>query len=160
MLDHERLGLLGLVGVLRATVDLELGEHLATQPVLREHAADGAAHGLVGTVGEGVAVGTRLEATRVAGVVVDHLVAGLGTGQHDLVGVDDDDVVARVEVGREDGLVLAAEDGGDLAGQAAEHEALGVDDVPGTLDLAGLGGVGGHGIPLGLNRLQQNQLNL
>jgi hypothetical protein len=31
--------------------------------------------------------------------------------------------------------VLAAQDAGDLGGQPTEHHAVGVDDVPGTLDL-------------------------
>ena len=50
-------------------------------------------------------------------------------------------MVAGVEVRGEDRLVLAAQDAGDLGGHPAEHEAFGVDDVPGTLDLAGFGGV-------------------
>ena len=71
-------------------------------------------------------------------------VVGLALGEHDLVGVDDDDVVAGVDVRREDRLVLAAEDAGDLGGETAEDHALGVDDVPLAGDLAGFGGVRGH----------------
>ena len=63
------------------------------------------------------------------------MLVGLAGGQDDLVGVDDDDVVTGVDVGREDRLVLAAQDVGDLGGQAAEHQALGVDDVPGAGDV-------------------------
>ena len=85
-----------------------------------------------------------LEAARVAGVAVDELLLGLVRGEHDLVGVDHDDVVAGVEVGGEGRLVLAAQDAGHLGGQAAEHQALGVDDVPVAGDLAGLGAVGAH----------------
>ena len=85
-----------------------------------------------------------LEPARVAGVPVDDLLLGLVGGEHDLVGVDHDHVVAGVEVRGEHRLVLAAQDAGDLGGEAAEHEALGVDDVPLAGDLAGLGAVGAH----------------
>ena len=60
------------------------------------------------------------------------------------VGVDDDDVVAGVHVGREDRLVLAAQDGGDLRGQAAEDLAAGIDHVPAAHDVLGLRRVGLH----------------
>ena len=49
--------------------------------------------------------------------------------------VHDDDEVARVDMGGVDRLVLAPQDAGDLAGQAAEDEAFGVDHVPGAGDV-------------------------
>ena len=55
----------------------------------------------------------------------------------DLVGVDDDDVITHVDVGGVGRLVLAAQDVGDLGSEATEHEAFGVNDVPGALDVAG-----------------------
>ena len=76
-----------------------------------------------------------LEAAGVPRVAVDDLALGLVGREHDLVGVHDDDVVAGVEMRGEGGLVLAAQDPGDLGGEAAEDHALGIDDVPGTLDL-------------------------
>ena len=48
-------------------------------------------------------------------------------------------MVAGVDMGGEGRLVLAPEDAGDLGGQAAEDQAVGVDDVPGTVDVGGLG---------------------
>jgi hypothetical protein len=68
-------------------------------------------------------------------VAVHDLAIALVRREHDLVGVHDDDVVARVEVGGEGGLVLAAQHPGHLGGEAAEDQAVGVDDEPGTLDL-------------------------
>ena len=61
-----------------------------------------------------------------------------------LGGVDDDHVVAGVDVGGEDRLVLAPQHPGDLGGQAAEDGAVGVDLEPDTLDVGRLGGEGAH----------------
>ena len=115
-------------------------EHLAAERALRQHALDRAADGLGRLAGEQLAVRLRLDAARVAAVAVHPLAIGLAGGQHDLLGVDDDDVVAGVEVGSEDRLVLAAQHAGDLGGHAPEHEAVGVDDVPLAGDLAGFRG--------------------
>src|SRR5690554_3298218 len=139
-LDDEGLRVLGGVGMGGTGVHLELLQHLAAEPVLREHAPDRAAHGVLGVAAERLAVGLRLDATGEAGVTPQELALGLVRGEHDLVGVHDDDVVAGVDVRRERGLVLAAQDAGDLGGHAAEHEVLGVDDVPGALDVGWAGG--------------------
>ncbi|GGF32398.1 hypothetical protein GCM10007298_30330 [Williamsia phyllosphaerae] len=40
--------------------------------------------------------------------------------------------------------MLAAQQRGDLHGEAAEHHVGGVDDVPRVRDVTGLGGIGGH----------------
>jgi hypothetical protein len=53
--------------------------------------------------------GRCAQAARVARVVVGELLGQLVGGEHDLVGVDDDDVVAAVDVGGEVGAVLAAQ---------------------------------------------------
>ena len=45
---------------------------------------------------------------------------------------------------RVDRLVLALEHGGHLGGQPAQHDAIGVDDVPATLDVLRLGSEGLH----------------
>ena len=50
----------------------------------------------------------------------------------DLVGVDDDDEVAAIDIGRERRLVLAAQQLGCFDGEPAEHHVRGVDDVPRT----------------------------
>src|SRR5712692_11218119 len=67
----------------------------------------------------------------------------------DALRVHHDDVVAGVGVGCIDGLVLAAEDLGDLRGQSPQHSAVGIDDVPASFDVARSGreGLGrGHQI--------------
>jgi hypothetical protein len=68
-------------------------------------------------------------------VAVHHLLLGLARGQCDLGGVDDDDVVAGVDVLAVRRLVLPTEHAGHLGRHAAERQAFGVDDEPGVLDL-------------------------
>jgi hypothetical protein len=75
---------------------------------------------------------------------VHHLAVGLAVGQHDLLRIDDDDVVTGIDVGGEDRLVLATQDAGDLGAQTTEHHALGVDDVPGAGDLTCFRAVRAH----------------
>ena len=133
------------MGMFGAAVDLQLLEHLATQTVTGKHAPDGATEGLFGLVGQKLPIGTGAETTRIAGVVVDVLVGLLGTCQNHLAGVHDDDVVACVDMGGKGGLVLAAENRSHLGGEATEYQAVSVDDVPRTLNLACLGCIGGHG---------------
>ena len=49
-----------------------------------------------------------------------HPAGGLVAGDTDLVGVDDDDEIAGIDVGRVDGLVLAAQTEGDFTGHPSE----------------------------------------
>src|SRR5690606_4663288 len=69
----------------------------------------------------------------------------LVAGQHDLLRVDNDDVVTGVHVRCVRWLVLAAQQVRDLGRQTAEDDPLGVDHMPGARDVAGFGRVRGHG---------------
>jgi hypothetical protein len=53
--------------------------------------------------------------------------------------------------------VLAAQETGDLGAEAAEHEAVRVDDVPVTLDFAGFGSVRRHGA-VNLSRVEESRI--
>ena len=57
----------------------------------------------------------------------------------DFVGVDDDDEIARVNVGGENGFFFAAHQAGRLHGNAAKDLILGVDDPPVALHFVGFG---------------------
>ena len=109
---------------------LSLRQRLTAERVLREHAADGLLDGPLGVLLEQLDVADGLEAAGVAGVAVGLLLLALRAGQRHLAGVDDDDEVTGVDVRRERRLVLAPQQDGDLAGQAAEHDVGRVDDVP------------------------------
>src|SRR5487761_543271 len=72
--ELQGLGRLGLVGVFRPGVDLELGELLAAERALGQHAPHGTPHELVGAPVEELGVAGPLEAARVAAVAVGELV--------------------------------------------------------------------------------------
>src|SRR5919206_566243 len=63
-----------------------------------------------------------------------HLGSQVGV-EGDLGGVDHHDEIARVDMRGVDRLVLAPQDAGDLTGQAAQDDALGVDEMPGAGDV-------------------------
>ena len=68
-------------------------------------------------------------------MVVVLLLIELASGDLDLFGVDDDDKVPGVQVPHELGFPLAADQVGDLGGQAAEDPAIGVDQPPLLFDV-------------------------
>jgi len=68
-------------------------------------------------------------------MVIDLLVA-LAAGQHHLVGVDDDDIVAIVHMGRKGRLVLAAQ-AQAMTRRAGRRPVLGVNQHPFLFDVGG-----------------------
>ena len=74
-----------------------------------------------------------LQATRITGVTTVELLVELVAGEDDLIRVEDDDMIAGIDMRGERGLVLAAEDGCHLRRQTSEHHALSVHNVPLTL---------------------------
>ena len=104
--------------------------YYAAQLVVREHADDRLLHHPIGMFLHFLANRAGTQATGIPGVAVGHLVVELVASDGDLVGVDDDDEIAPVDVGRECRLVLAAQQVGCSNGESAEHHVGGVDDVP------------------------------
>jgi hypothetical protein len=68
----------------------------------------------------------------------------LVAGDADLVGVDDDDEIAGIDVRRVDGLVLAAQTECHFAGNTSEHLVGGVNHKPLVLHFGRLGAEGLH----------------
>src|SRR5436309_1462338 len=127
-----------------AGVDFQLGELLPCEAVLREHALDRLAEHLGRAAVELLAERALAQAAREARVAVVELLVELLAGDGDLLGVDDDDEVAGVDVRRVLGLVLAAERVGDLRRETPERLPFGIDEVPAAGDLARLCGPGLH----------------
>src|SRR5690606_31585200 len=143
-LDFERFGLLSSVRMLGAGVNLELLGHGITERALGQHALDGLLERTTGkTLLHFLEVGFG-DAARVAGVTIVFLVTRLVAGHDDFGGVDDDDVIAGVNVRRVFWLVLATQTVCDFAGHTPEDLALCVDHVPVTLDFMRLGHKGLH----------------
>ena len=131
--------------MLGTAVDAQVAHLLAAQRAAGEHALDRLQdHPLGETALEDLAGGAVLDAAGKAGVPVVALVGALVAGHLHLLGVDDDHVVAHVHVRRERRLVLAAEDLGDVRGEAAENDALGVDQHPLLVDVALADRIGLH----------------
>src|SRR5690606_27551730 len=144
-LDLERLRLLGGVRVFGTLVDLELAVHRAAERVLRQHALDRDLDHAFRVALQRLGEVLRLQVADVTGEPVVHLVLQLLAGHGDLLGIDHDEVIAGVDVGGEHGLVLAAEAACQLGGEAAQGLALGIDDVPVSLDGLVLGAESLHG---------------
>lgn len=64
----------------------------------------------------------------------------LVAGEDDLIRIDDDDKIAGIHVGGEDGLVLTAKKACRFDGDLAEDFAFGINDVPLALDFVRFGG--------------------
>ena len=92
-----------------------------------------------------LAQGLALDAAGMAGMPVEDFALGLAAGQAHLLGVDDDDVVAAIDVGSEGRLVLAAQAHGDDRGEAAQHQPVGVDQQPLLLHVGSFEREGFHG---------------
>ena len=137
-------GLLRLVGMLRTGHHVELLDHRSPEAVLRKHAADRLLEHEDRALGHEHVVPGPFDAAGIAGVAVGDLLHLLATRELDLVGVHDDHVVTRVHVGREDRLVLAAQDGRDLRGKTPQYLAAGINHVPAAHDVLGLRRVGLH----------------
>src|SRR5689334_21718121 len=103
--------------MIRAGVDLELAQLLGAEPIVREHALHGPADDLLRPALEQVTEGLLLEVLRIAAVPGVDLALELVAGDRDPASIEDDHVVAGVEVGLEGRLVLALEDARDPRGK-------------------------------------------
>src|SRR5437899_1659915 len=134
-----------------ACIDAEILHLAAAKRAARYHALDGLLDDALGEAAlEQLARGALLDAAGVASVPVVDLVGVLLASEHHLVGVDDDDVVAIVDMRSEGGLVLAAQMVGDDSGEAADDETFGVDKHPLFHHIRRLLRKGSHGFALGL----------
>ena len=123
------------MGVFGAGVDAQVSVLAAAELVLGQHAAHGVLNDALGALLEHFLERRLTQAAEVAGVAVVDFLLELAAGDGDLCGVDDDDVVADILRGVEGGLVFAAQEGGDLGGEASERALGGVDHVPAALDV-------------------------
>ena len=122
--------------MLGALVQVQTGQSVLAQGVLGQHALDGQLNGVVGAGSHHVAGLGLLQTADPAGHTVVLLLLGLLAGQNSLVGVDDDDVIAAVNVGGEVDLVLAAKQVSGGNSGTAQGLTGSVDHIP--LALQGL----------------------
>ena len=98
----------------RAFIKLELTKHALTHLALGEHSANGFFHGKRRATLDQAAVGHLFQATDIATVSLIQLLVPLIASQLDTLGIDHDNIVSGIDVGRVDGLMLALQDDCDL----------------------------------------------
>src|SRR5258706_12043344 len=129
--DINRHGLLGFMRMFGAGINAQIAHLDAAERAARDHALDGLLdHALGEATLEDRLRAALLDATDEAGVLVIHLVFALATGQHDVRRVDDDDVVAAVDVGGVGREVFTAQAHRDEGGETTDDQTLGVDQHP------------------------------
>ena len=60
------------------------------------------------------------------------------TGEANLIGIDDNDVIARIDVGSERGFIFTAKNHRDLTCKTTENHIGSVDHIPLSFDFRGL----------------------
>ena len=118
------------MGMLGACIDEKLLDHLAAQPVLRQHALHGALDDGFWTALQQVLGDFLAQTTGVAGEVLVDLLLEFVAGELDLVGIDENDVISAINVGRVVSFVLTAQNGGDLATHATYSLIGPVHNIP------------------------------
>ncbi len=117
-------------------VHRELPQHLPAQSILRKHPADGLLDCQGRPFSQQPLVADPTKSARIAGVPVVDLLELLAAGDPDAPRVHHDDVITGVGMRSVDGLVLSAQEAGHVGREAAQHDAVGIDDVPATFDIA------------------------
>jgi hypothetical protein len=115
-------------------IDLEFSDHFAAEAVLGQHPPDGEFDGVGGVAGKQIAQVALAYAAGITCVTVVHFLVHLAPRNGDTFGVDDDNIVADVEVWAVDGFVLAFENTGDLGSETTQGLAIGVYNKPFTSD--------------------------
>ena len=141
-IDVDRFGIHVLVGMLSAVVDVKIVELLCAKFGLGQHSLyhldkQGVLAGFDGLFerfGHEVCRGVNTLATGITGeaqiLALVHLIAA----HLHLLGIDDDDVVAAIHIGREVGLVFAAQYFCHFCAQTTQNLIRCVDDYPLLLD--------------------------
>src|SRR5262249_34300397 len=137
--DIEGLRILRAMRMIRTGIDPQIAELDASERPAWQHAFHRLLDHALGEFSfQDRARGPLLDAADEAGVVAVDLLLALAAGEHDLGRVDDDDVVAIVDVRGIGRLVLAAQPHRDNAREPADDQAGGVDHHPLLLDVGGL----------------------
>ena len=119
-------------------VDFQLLRHLASKRSLRQHADNRMTNGALRLFSNQLTVLCFLQSAGLSAVMVVNLLIQLFTGQNDFGSVHNDDIVTGIHIGGVNGLVLAAQDIRNLAGQTSEHHSLCIYDIPFTVDVCSL----------------------
>ena len=127
------------MGVFRTCIHFQFFDHGVTQGAFGQHAFHGFFQCAAGEFFLHLAEGALVDAAGEAGVAVVFFAFEFVAGYTQFVGVDDDDVVAGVNMRGVLGLVFAAQAAGDFGCYATEDFVLRVDNEPFALHLVRFG---------------------
>ena len=122
------------MGMLATGIDVEVAVELGTEAVLGEHTFDGVLEDTLGVGGTHLGRGGLALAAGIAGVALVDLVGLFLAAEDALLGIDDDDVVAAVDVRGVARFGLAAQDVGHTGSQTAYGLSFGINQHPFLLD--------------------------
>jgi len=90
-------------------IDFELGHLLTAKWTFWQHTLDRQTNCFCRLTTQQLCIAFALQTTWVAAVAVEHFFVGFTRGQNNLVDVDDDDVIASVDVWSESCFMLSAQ---------------------------------------------------
>lgn len=104
------------MGMLCAVVDIEVVQQGAAEGTFGQHTLDSVLQNALYTEGLLAQLSRRVETltTRIARIAGVNLVGLFLTSEYHLVSIDDDDIVTTILIRSEGGLVLSADDLGNL----------------------------------------------
>ena len=124
--------------MLGTLVAVQAGQSLSTDGVGRDHALDSVGHSQIAVLSHQLAVLDLLQAADELAVGDVELLLGLLAGQNSLVAVDDDNVIAAIDVGGVVDLLLATQQNSGLSSDVTQTLAGCVEQIPLALDFSGL----------------------
>ena len=133
------LGILAAMRVLATGVHMQVTQLGALERATRDHALNRLDYQMVGVVAfTALAHGAGLDPTGITRVVVEQLLLFLTAAQGYLFGIDNNDMVAAINVRGELRLVLATQAQSNDDGKTTQSETFGIDQDPVLRHLRGL----------------------
>ena len=128
------------MGMLGTGIDMQVAVQGVAKTVFRKHTTDGVFEDALGVAGKHLGRGGLALASRISGIALVNLVGHLLAGEDNLFSIDDDYVVAAVNVRGVARFGLAAQDVGYAGSQTAYGLILGINEHPFLLDGVFVGG--------------------
>ncbi len=132
------------MGMLRPGIYFELAPEHSPESILRQHTFHGELDDPLGVSLDHAPERYVLLITHISGVAEVRLLIRLFARQADLFGIDDDDVVTRIEMRSVHRLMLATKDACDLGGEPTERLIRRIDEPPMVLDVRGFWCIRSH----------------
>ena len=130
IVNVDDFGILSLMRVLAAGIDVEVAVEGVTQSVLGKHTTDGMFKNTLGMSCQHFGGCCLTLSSGISGIMLINLVSHLFAGEDNLLGVDDDNVVAAINVRSVTRLCFASQDVGYASGETANGLVFCIDQYP------------------------------